>query len=171
MHRGWLYVAALVAIVALVVGIGAGAFNLVWQQQRATGNETSYSGTVTGLSYTSTVAGILVAPVPAASTGSTLAPQSLAPGANVFCATTCTAAHRALNVTYSFSTSMAGSISVTVKVTTSGSSGTTTIYLRQSLFPTSGSIEVVWDVGAAASPLSLVTVTVHQCTGLLGTCP
>ncbi|MCI4349936.1 MAG: hypothetical protein L3K15_00240 [Thermoplasmata archaeon] len=164
-----MYGATAGVVVALFAGLTTGVISLGHQTQSATGNYVRYNGTVTGLTYTSTVAGHVPNPAPAASTGTALVPQSLGSGANGFCATTCTAGNRSVNVTYSFTASMAGAIQITVQVTASAGSGTATLYLRQAVLPTSGTIVVVWDVGTVASPLTDVNVTIHQCGPL--TCP
>ncbi len=167
--RKVIYGATVAGVVALVTGLAIGVISLAHQNQNATGSYVSYGGTVTGLTYTSTVAGKVPNPAPAASTGTALSPQVLASGANIFCATTCTANDRSMNITYTFSTSMAGAIQITVQVTASAGSGSTTLYLRQASVATSGTVVIVWDVGTSTSALTDVTVTIHQCSG--PTCP
>ena len=152
-----------VAATALLVGLATGLITLGHQNQSSTGDHISYSGVVTGLTYTSMVAGTVPSPPPAASTGTALVQQLLAGGANQFCASSCTGGNRSVNVTYSFSTSMGGAIQITVQVTASAGSGTSVLYLRQAVLATSGTIVIVWDVGTAVSLLTDVKVTIHQC--------
>ncbi len=168
-HRRLFYIVGVVGLAAIVAGLATGVINLSRQNQSAIVNETSYSGTVVGLKYTSTVAGKVPSPAPVASSGTASVPQLLISGGNVFCGTTCTASHVALNVTYAFNTSMAGSISIAVQVTASGGGGSTTLYLRQPAVATSGTIVIVWDAGTSAGGLTSVTLTIHQCSG--SSCP
>ncbi|MCI4319842.1 MAG: hypothetical protein L3K23_06910 [Thermoplasmata archaeon] len=158
-----------VGAAALLVGVATGFITLGHQNQSATGDHISYSGVVTGLTYTSMVVSTVPNPAPAASTGTTSLQQLLVGGANDFCAVKCTVGNRSVVVTYSFTTSLAGAIQITVQVTASAGSGTANLYLRQLILPTSGTIVIVWDVGTAVSLLTDVKVTIHQC-GLLS-CP
>ena len=167
--RQWVYGVSLAGLLALGTGLATGAISFSSNPQNANGSAVSYNGTVTGLKFTSVVAGAVPNPAPVASIGTAALPQSLGSGANVFCAKTCTAGHLALNVTYTFNSSMANAIQITITLTAASGGGTTVLYLRQALLPTSGTIVAVWDIGTTSSELTFVTASIHQC-GLL-TCP
>ncbi|MCI4331675.1 MAG: hypothetical protein L3K19_07525 [Thermoplasmata archaeon] len=151
-----------------IAGIAIGAITLSAATESATGDYTGFAGTVTGLTFESTVVGFVPTPPPSASSGTPLIPQLLGAGPNVFCATTCLAGNLALNETYSFSSSLSGAIQITVTIVAGALSGSVTVDLRQ-LLPVSGTIVVMWDLGSSAAALTAVKATLHQCGAL--TCP
>ncbi|HEV2317477.1 MAG TPA: hypothetical protein VGV89_07890 [Thermoplasmata archaeon] len=137
--------------------------------QNGEGNFVSASGAVTGLTYTSTVLGVTGSPAPSSSSGTAGAPQAVAAGANDFCANTCTAGDFAQVVTYTFTTSMSGSIQITIQVTATTGGGAATIYLKQAAAAVGGTIVLTWDLGTATNSITSVTLTAQQCSG--ATCP
>ena len=171
MHGRAIYLATIVAIFGLVGGFALASIALSTTSQNAEGNYVNSSGAVGGLVYTSTVLGATPTPAPAASTGTALAPQTVAGGVNAFCATTCNPHDYAEVITYTFTTSMTGSVQISIDVSTSVSTGTATIYLAQATTATSGTIQITWDLGSASLTLNSVTLTAQQCTGAAGACP
>jgi hypothetical protein len=160
----------MVAVGMLVVaGVAVGAISLSATTEYARGDYSGFNGAVPGVGFSSTVAGTVPNPPPVASTGSGLLPQFLAPGANVFCASTCIAGDVSLNETYAFTTTLSGAIQITVAITAGGVIQSVTLDLRQSLLPTFGVVVVEWDLGTSISALTAVTGTLHHCSGL--TCP
>ncbi|MCI4319843.1 MAG: hypothetical protein L3K23_06915 [Thermoplasmata archaeon] len=157
------------SILALIAGFAMASISLTTTTQNATGNYVNASGAVTGVTYTSTVLGATSSPAPAASTGTGAAPQAVAAGANAFCANTCTAGDFAQVVTYTFTTSMAGSIQINIQVTATVGGGVATLYLKQAGAAVAGTIVITWDVGSATSSLTAVTLGLQQCSG--ATCP
>jgi hypothetical protein len=168
-NRRVTYGVAAVAVALLLTGLTVAVIDLSTQSENAVGNYTEYNGVVAGLRYSSTVAGRVPNPAPGVSTGSALVPQFLSGGSNAFCGNSCVANHLALNVTYAFNASMAGAVQITIQVTSGGGTGSSILYLRQALVPTSGSVVIVWDIGTALSMLADVTITIHQCGPV--TCP
>jgi hypothetical protein len=164
-----IYVATAATILALIGGFTIGSIGLTNSTQNASGNFVSSSGAVTGVTYTSTVLGATSNPAPSASTGSAGAPQVVVTGANNFCANTCTAGDFAQIVTYTFTTSMTGSIQISIQVTASSGGGSATIYLKQAGTAVGGTVVLTWDVGTSTSTLTAVTLGVQQCSG--ATCP
>jgi hypothetical protein len=156
-------------VVALVAGFALATIALTNSSQNASGNYVSSAGAVTGVTYTSTVLGATSNPAPSASTGTGGAPQVVVTGANAFCANTCTAGNFAELTTYTFTTSMTGSILITYYVTASSGGGSTTIYLKQAGTAVAGTIVLTWDIGTTTSTLTSVTLSVQQCSG--ATCP
>lgn len=155
--------------VTLLVGFSAVALTLSTASQTAVGDRVTYSGTVTGLTFYSIAPGLVPNPVPSASTGTNVVQQFLGSGSNIFCGATCTAGHHAVNVTYSFTTALAGAIELNFTLHWSTGSASAHVYLRQAVLPTSGTIVVVWDVGTSAPFLTSATVTEYQCALL--SCP
>ena len=170
-HGRAIYLATIVAIFGLVGGFALASIALSTTSQNAEGNYVNSAGSVTGLTYSSTVLSATASPAPGASTGSATTPQTVAAGTNAFCANTCTANDYAEIITYAFTTSMTGSVEITVHVSTSASTGTATIYLAQATTATSGTIVITWDLGSASLTLNSVTLTAQQCTGAAGACP
>lgn len=170
-HGRAIYLATIVAIFGMVGGFALASIALSTTNQNAEGNFVSSAGAVTGLTYTSTVLGATASPAPSASTGSAATPQALVAGANAFCANTCTASNYAEIVTYTFTTSLTGSVQITIQVSTSAGTGTATLFLAQANTPTSGTISMTWDLGSASVTLNSVTLTAQQCTGAAGACP
>lgn len=161
-----IYVGTIVAILALVAGFVAASVAISNSTQNAQANYINASGSVTGLTYTSTVL-TSVTGSPAASTGSATAPQSVVSGTNTFCATTCSNGNPSEDVTYTFTTSMTGSIEINLNVI-AGSTTTATLYLQQAGTAVGGTIVIVTDVGSGTSTISSVTVTAQQCAS---SCP
>lgn len=164
-----IYIATVATILAMIGGFTIASIGLTNSSQNAQGNYVSSSGAVTGLTYTSTVLGATSNPAPAAPTGSAGAPQAVVTGSNAFCANTCTAGDFAQVVTYTFTTSMTGSIQFTVSATASSGGGSTTIYLKQAGTAVSGTIVFTWDLGTSTSTLTAITLGAQQCSG--ATCP
>ncbi len=164
-----IYVATASAIFALIGGFAIASIGLTNSSQNAQGNFVSSAGAVTGVTYTSTVLGATTNPAPPASTGTAGAPQAVVAATNAFCATTCTAGDFAQVVTYTFTTSMTGSIQISIQVTASAGGGSTTLYLKQATVAVAGTIVITWDVGTATSTLTAVTLGLQQCSG--ATCP
>jgi hypothetical protein len=162
-----IYAGTIVAMLALVAGFVAATVAITNSSQNAEGNFVSASGSVTGLTYASTQL-LSVTGSPAASSGSASSPQALVAGANTFCATTCTNGNPSEQITYDFTTSLAGSIEINVNVI-AGSTTTSTLYLSQASTAVGGTIVIVVDVGSATSTIQSVTVTAQQCGG--STCP
>ena len=162
-----IYAGTMVAILALVAGFVAASVSISNSSQSAQGNFISANGAVTGLTYTSTVLSSVTGS-PAASTGTASAPQALASGANIFCATTCTNGNPSEEVTYTFTASLSGAIMINLNVI-AASTTTTTVYLAQAGTPVAGTIVLVTDVGSGTSTISSVTVTAQECSG--ATCP
>lgn len=164
------YVGTIVAILAMIGGFVAATVAITNSSQNSQANFVSATGAVTGLSYTSSVLAS-VAGAPAAPTGTAAAPQAVIAGANVFCVSaTCTNANVAENVTYTFTTSMTGSVQLTINVVASTNT-LRTVYLAQASTAVAGTIILVVDVGTATSTITSITVTAQQCTGAGGTCP
>ncbi|MCI4331674.1 MAG: hypothetical protein L3K19_07520 [Thermoplasmata archaeon] len=137
--------------------------------QTGEGNYVNSSGGVTGVTYTSTVLGATTNPAPSASSGSAGAPQAVVTAANAFCVNTCTAGDFAQVITYTFTTSMSGSILISVQVTASAGGGSGTLYLKQAGTAVGGTIVLTWDLGTGSSTLTAVTLGLQQCSG--ATCP
>ncbi|MCI4349937.1 MAG: hypothetical protein L3K15_00245 [Thermoplasmata archaeon] len=154
---------------ALIAGFAMASISLTTTTQNASGNYVNASGAVTGVTYTSTVLGATSNPAPAASTGSAGAPQVVVAGANAFCANTCTVGDFAQIVTYTFTTSMTGSIQISIQVTASAGGGAATLYLKQAGTAVAGTIVLTWDVGSSSATLTAVTLGLQQCSG--ATCP
>lgn len=157
------------AIIAMIAGFAIASISLTSTTQNASGNYVNASGGVTGVTYTSTVLGATSNPAPSASTGTGGAPQAVVSGANAFCANTCTAGDFAEVVTYTFTTSMAGSIQISIQVSASAGGGSTTIFLKQAATAVGGTIVLTWDLGNSSSTLTSVTLGLQQCSG--ATCP
>ena len=158
-------------VFALIAGFAIASISLTASSQNAGGNFVSSNGAVTGLTYTSTVLGATSNPPPAASSGSAATPQALVANANSFCATTCVAGHFAEVVTYTFTTSMTGSIQILIQVTATPGNGTATLYLKQAATAVGGTIVLTWDAGNATATLTAVTLVDQQCVGAGGSCP
>jgi hypothetical protein len=169
MRRKLVYVATAAAILALVAGYALATITLNSATQNAGGTYVNASGQVTGLTYTITQLEAVANPAPAASSGSALTPQAVVAGANAFCATTCTAGDLAEVVTYSFTTSLSGSIMVSIQLTATSGGGSTILYLQQAATPVAGTIAITWDAGTGGNTITSVTVTDQQCSG--ATCP
>ncbi len=165
-----IYGATAVTVVALIAGFAIATISLTSSSQSASGNYVSSLGAVTGLTYTSTVLGATSNPAPSASTGSAGAPEAVVTGTNAFCASaSCTAGDFAQLITYTFTTSMTGSIQITIFVTASAGGGSATIYLKQAVIAVGGTMVLTWDLGSATSTLTAVTLSDQQCSS--ATCP
>ena len=162
-----IYVGTIVAILALVAGFVAASVAITNSTQSAEANYVNASGSVTGLTYSSTVL-TSVTGSPVASTGTAGTPQTLASGTNTFCATTCTNGNPSEDISYTFTTSLAGSIEINLNVI-AGSTTTTTVYLAQAGTAVGGTIVIVTDVGSGTSTISSVTVSAQQCAS--SSCP
>jgi hypothetical protein len=164
-----IYAVTAAAALALVGGFAIASISLTNSSQNAQGNLVNASGAVTGITYTSTVLGATSNPAPAASTGTGGAPQVVVSGANDFCANTCTASDFAQVVTYTFTTSMTGSIQIQIQVSASAGGGTATLYLKQAGTAVGGTVVITWDMGTSTATLTSVTLALQQCSG--ATCP
>ena len=162
-----IYAGTVVALVALIAGFVAASVSISGSTQNAQGNFISANGAVTGLTYTSTVLSSVTGS-PTASTGTSGTPQTLAAGANTFCAINCLNGNVSEEVTYTFTTSLAGAVMINVNVI-AASTTTTTLYLAQAGSAVGGTVVIVVDVGSATSTITSVTVTAQQCSG--STCP
>jgi len=169
--RRMVYAATIVGILALVSGFALASIGLTFSNQNAQGNYVKSSGAVTGLTYTSTVLGSTSNPAPSSSSGTATSPQAVVSGVNAFCANACTSEDFAELATYTFTTSMVGSILITIQVTATADGGAATIYLMQATTAVAGTIVLTWDLGTANATLTAVTLTDQQCTGSSGTCP
>jgi hypothetical protein len=167
--RKGIYFATLVVVLAIVAGYAAANIVLTNNTQNASGNYVNGSSGVTGLTYTITILGSTSTPAPSASTGTGAVPQAVVTGANAFCANTCTAGDFAQQITYTFTTSMAGSVFITIQVSAATLGGTATLYLKQAASAVSGTIVIYWDMGTASTTLTAVTTTAQQCSS--ATCP
>ena len=169
MRRTTIFVATAAAIVALTAGFALASIALTNSSQQAGGNYVSATGAVTGLTYTVTVLGATTNPAPAAPSGTAGSPQAVAAGANALCLNTCTAGDLAEEVSYTFTTSMTGSVQITIQVTASAGGGTTTLYVKQAATAVAGTLLLTWDLGSASSTLTAVTLADQQCA--TATCP
>jgi hypothetical protein len=159
-----IYAATILAMLGLVGGYALATISITASTQTGEANYISAGGAITGLSYTSTVLSMTSNPAPAASTGTSSAPQLLLIGANAFCANTCTAGDVAEIVTYTFTTSFAGAAQIKMQVTASSGGGSTTFYLAQAVVAVSGTIVLTWDMGTSTSTITAVTLTAQQCS-------
>lgn len=167
--RKGIYFATLMVVLAIVAGYAAASIVLTNSSQNASGNYVNGVSGVTGLTYTITILGATPNPAPTASTGSDVAPQAVASGANAFCANTCTAGDFTQEIEYTFTSGMAGSIFISVQVSSATLGGTTTLYLKQAASAVGGTILIYWDMGTASTTLTAVTTTAQQCSS--STCP
>jgi hypothetical protein len=169
-RTGALYVAILVGTLATVSGYALASIALTNNSETAQGNYVNAAGSVTGMSYTSTVASATPNPAPAAAGGSAATPQALASGTNAVCASpSCTAGDFAQIATYTFTAGFAGSAQISIQVTAASGSGSATLYFQQAGTPVSGTIVIYWDLGSATNSLTATTITVQQCSG--ASCP
>jgi hypothetical protein len=171
LRRRTVYAATVAAMISVVAGFALASFTISPHGQGAQGDQVSASG-VTGLTYASTI----LQPVsgsPASSTGTAGVPQTLASGPNTFCVSVaaCATGDPSETVTYSFATSLVGSIQMTIAVNAGNAGGQTTLYLAQPTTATSGTIVMVWDLGTAGATVNGVTITAQSCTGAGGSCP
>jgi hypothetical protein len=164
-----IYGITVATILALLAGFTMGSITLTNTSQNGAGNYVNANSGITGVTYTSTVLGATTNPAPSASSGSAGAPQAVVTGANAFCLNSCTAGDFAQVVTYTFTTSMAGSILITVQVTASAGGGSDTIYLKQAGTAVAGTVALTWDLGTGSSTLTAVTLGIQECSG--ATCP
>jgi hypothetical protein len=162
--RKGVYLATLVVVLAIVAGYAAASIVLNSSTQHASGNYISGASSVTGLTYTATVLGVTSDPPPAASSGTGTAPQALVAGPNAFCgSSSCVGGDFSQQVTYTFTTSMAGAVFITVQVAANSGAGTVTLYLGQASTAVAGSIVIYWDLGTS-NTLTAVTTTAQQCS-------
>ncbi len=166
--RKGVYFATIVVVLAIIAGYAAASVVLSSGNQHASGNNVNVVGAVTGLTYASTILGVTTDPAPAASTGLSSATQAVADGGNAFCGNTCTAGDFSEEINYTFTTSMAGSVLITVNVAALTGGGMTTLYLKQTSGD-SGWIVIYWDLGIS-NTLDAVTTTAQQCNGATS-CP
>ena len=166
-----IYAGTIVAILALVAGFVAASIAVNTTNQNAQGNFVSSTNAVTGLTYTSTVLAPIVSAPSAQGGGSQSTPPALAAGANAVCvsATTCTNGHVSDEITYTFTTSLAGSIQISVDVI-GNSTVSGTVYFAQAGTPVAGTIVISVDLGTS-NVIQSVTLTAQQCTGAGGACP
>jgi hypothetical protein len=167
--RKGIYFATLVVVLAIVAGYAAANIVLTNNTQNASGNYVNGSSGVTGLTYTITILGATSNPAPAASTGTGAVPQAVVTAANAFCGNTCTAGDFSQQITYTFTSSMAGSVFITVQVSSATLGGSATLYLKQAASAVGGTIVIYWDMGTASTTLTAVTTTAQQCSS--ATCP
>ncbi|HZY92472.1 MAG TPA: hypothetical protein VFG07_06850 [Thermoplasmata archaeon] len=166
-----IYAGTIVAILAMVAGFVAASIAVNTTSQNAQGNFVSSTNAVTGLTYTSTVLTPVVSAPAGQGGGAQASPPVLASGANTVCLvpTACTNGHVSDEITYTFTTSLAGSVEFNVDVigntTISG-----TVYFAQAGTPVAGTIVIVADLGTS-NVIQSVTLTAQQCTGAGGACP
>jgi hypothetical protein len=164
--------ATLAALLLFVAGFAVASIVVTHSSQNGSGNYVTASGTVAGLTYTSSVLAFTGSPAPAASTGSSATPQALVVGANVYCVSaTCTAYDPAELVTYTFTAVLAGSVQVSLAlILTSGpATVATTLYLKQAATAVAGTVVLVFDLGTGGAVISGLTLNAQQCAG--ASCP
>jgi hypothetical protein len=178
--RKTIYVGTVVAIMAMVSGfaLASGGVLLTHHTQSASADTITPGGAITGVAYVSTqldVTNTVTFTVQTA-LGTQGTPVTLASGMNVFCMSkvACTEGDPSEQTNYSFDTTYAGAMTVTMFVSyTIGVTTTTTsstLYVKQASTPVGGNILLVWDLGTATVTVNEITVTLTQCQGA-SSCP
>lgn len=170
LRRRSVYLTTVVGMFAMVGGFALATIAVANSAQNAEGNYISSSGAVTGLTYTSTVLGAVSNPAPSAGAGTASVPAAVVAGANTFCVSAgCASGNPAQTVTYTFTSSMTGSVQIEITVTAASGGGTYTLYEKQAATAVGGTLVLVWDLGPSTNTITAVTLAAQQCSG--ATCP
>jgi hypothetical protein len=182
LQRKTIYVGTVVAILALVSGfaLASTGIMLTHHNQNASGDFTSTTGPVNGVTWVSTQLNTTntVTMTVQTALGIPSAPVSLGAGMNVFClsgnvagSSPCTEGDFSEWANYSFTTSFTGAMSVTMSIITGAYSAAQTLYVSQpGTGDVAGSIVLVWDLGSNSISVNSVSVTLNQCSGATS-CP